>query len=241
MTTGTNMNPNNPIINTDKLINLNEKFVVTKKYNGKTYYFGSIEPDTYYTRPGKYATGSRYKNAKYAILFKSQEEAQKKADELNTNRQKIKFKIEPASYHFVSNFSIYFERWNNKLSVSNRPISIQDYAGKEGIKANTRLDDESVKNCLADINIKRDECKKYIQGFDASLQNKLNDIKRRFEQEAANLTMSMNKDLETQKTSLSNFDEAEKFVNEQLKGGTLIEPLRTPNDDKFDILYGKAK
>lgn len=214
--------------------NLSNLFVVVKKYTNVTYYYGCVDP----SRPSKYAHSSRYKNAKYAILFSNKEEAQKKCDELNAQRKRIKFKVDEAAKHFVSNFSLVFNPYAEKnVKLINTPVSLQDY--KEGNKkVNTSITKEMVDEVARNLNKVNQESKYFVYNIGQITLQKMRELEADYNKRVAELNTRLAYDLQVNENKLNVVNNVTKF----LADGTiekLVTQNKTTNDYKFEILYGK--
>jgi hypothetical protein len=192
----------------NKSRNLNECFVICKKYNGKLYFKGQ------YTRD--------YKEANSARIFSSKEEVEKELIRINTNRKKIKYFIEPANRHFMNNWVADFGHWNRDISFANRPISLA-----EAVKDNFRLKNISmIKTFMEDkivttFNNKKMELEKEI----ANLEQKLIDVKARHEQSVSSI-----------KATLATLDGDIKYLQEFDFEG-MYKKFETPLETTYRILY----
>lgn len=200
-------------IDLSQVKNLSNLFVVIKKYTNVTYYYGCIDP----SRPARCARSSRYKNAKYAILFSNKEEAQKKCDELNAQRKRIKFRVDEAAKHFVSNFSLVFNKYaEKKVKLINTPVSLQDL--KKGTKnVNTSITKEMV-----------DE-----------VARNLRELKADYNKQVAELNTRLANNLQVHENKINVVNNVIKFLTD----GTiekLVAQNKTTNDDKYEILYGSS-
>lgn len=102
----------------NKIENLNDRYVVCNKYNGKLRFIHKnwVTP-TY--------------DVQYARLH-TEQEAVTAAMELNKNRKKCKFKIEKASKFFINLFDAHFDTggWNSdntcEIIISNKAVSLDE-------------------------------------------------------------------------------------------------------------------
>lgn len=215
--------------------NLSNLYVVVKKYTNVTYYYGCVDP----SRPGKYAHSSRWKNANRAILFANKDEAQRKCDELNAQRKRIKFKVDDASKHFVSNFSLQFNSYSEKnVKLINNPVSLQDYKeGKE--KVNTNITKEMVNEVSHYLNKMSAESKNFVDNIGQITLQKMRELEADYNKRVAELNTRLAYDLQVHENKLNVVKNVTKF----LVDGTiekLVSSNKTINDNKFEILYGNG-
>lgn len=213
--------------------NLSNYYVVVKKYTNVTYYYGCIDPN----RPTRYAHSSRYKNAKYAIQFASMEEAQKKCEELNAQRKRIKFKVEQASKHFVSNFDLTYNSYAEKpVRLTNNPVSLQDY--KNGNKqVNTRITDEMVTGINLKLQKLNAESSYFVVNAGVIFQEKMKELESYYNKRVQELKVRFERELYDKQKELDMANTVTKYLSD----GTIEELVtnnKTVNDDKFEILYG---
>lgn len=101
----------------NKIDNLNEKYVVCHKYNGKMRFVHKthVKP-TYYSHR--------------AALF-SLVEAEKKVIAMNKDRKKCKFKIQSAGKYFLNDFQLAIDRnhWSdsgtNEIMLTSKPVALE--------------------------------------------------------------------------------------------------------------------
>jgi hypothetical protein len=215
--------------------NLSNFFVVVKKYTNVTYYYGCMDP----SRPSRYAHSSRYKNARYAIQFASLEEAQKKCDELNAQRKRIKFKVEQASKHFVSNFNLVYNNYSDKpVKLTNTPVSLQDY--KEGKRqVNTRITPEMVADVSSNLKKLNNESEYFVKNIGAITQQKMRELELDYNRRVQELNARISQELNEKQKKL----DIASNITRYLADGTveeLVTSNKSANDDKFEILYGKG-
>jgi hypothetical protein len=215
--------------------NLSNYFVVVKKYTNVTYYYGCMDS----SRPNKFAHSSRWKNAKYAILFATIDEAQKKCDELNAQRKRIKFKVEQASKHFVSNFNLVYNSYSEKpVRVTNSPVSLQDY--KDGNKqVNTRITPEMVAGINLNLQKLNTESSYFVNNIGSITQQKMRELEQDYNRRLQELNARLAQELNDKQKKL----DLASTVTKYLSDGTieqLVTSNKTVNDDKFEILYGKG-
>lgn len=215
-----------------KLVDLKQEYVVVKKFNGETCYYGTHDP----SRPNRWAHNHNYRNARHAIRFSSKEIAQVECDKLNVNRKKVKFKVDLASRHFVSNFVLSYNKYNNVLEVINRPISIQDFKDNK-----TKLTD--IDALLPDIiNTVDNNNKEYnylIKNQNSILKAKLDELSAKQAKEMSEFYAQFNKSLTEADEKIKAVQEIKQFINKD-NLGTFIESLKTESDNKFQILFGKG-
>lgn len=98
-------------IQTD-LKNLNDAWLVVKKYNGKLYFKTNWSYDS--------------KNPNSAQIFWKKEDAEKRMLQANTDRKKCRYYLEPASMHFVNDFEAGLHYWGNNPFIKNKPLALKD-------------------------------------------------------------------------------------------------------------------
>ena len=107
---------------TKDLRNINDAWVVVKKYNGNTYFW----------RGPNYQRS--VEESKEAKIFYSKSEAKDAEIKLNINRKKCLYFIEPATKHFVNGWVIgaswYNTDINESFKIENPPIPIQEITSK---------------------------------------------------------------------------------------------------------------
>lgn len=215
-----------------KLVDLKQQYVVVKKFNGETCYYGTHDP----MRPNRWTHNHNYRNARHAIRFSSKEIAQIECDKLNVNRKKVKFKVDLASRHFVSNFVLFYNKYNYVLEVTNRPISIQDFKDKK-----TKLTD--IDAFLPDIiNTVDNHNKEYsylINNQNSILKAKLDELQARQTKEMSEFYTQFNKSLTEADEKIKAIQEIKQFINKD-NLGPFFESLKTESDNKFQILFGKG-
>ena len=213
-------------IRTEQLINLDNKYVLIKRFKNQTFYYGRHKDQRRSTRPT-----SRWTNAKHAILFNSLEDATKRCQELNALRQKLKYKVDKASAHFVSNFIVTTDYWIENLYVENRYLSIQDVTDQK-IKNKPCLyvQPDRIKICEDKFLQKRRQIHEYLRNIDSTLQDQIENLKQVHAQEYAR-----------KQAELAKLDSMQNYIDEEIKTDKLISKYRTESDTKFQILYGDAK
>lgn len=215
--------------------NLSNYYVVVKKYTNVTYYYGCMDP----SKPTRFAHSSRYRNAKYAIQFASIDEAQKKCEELNAQRKRIKFKVEQASKHFVSNFNIVYNSYAEKpVRLTNTPVSLQDY--KDGNKqVNTRITPEMVASVNLNLQKLNTESSHFVNNIGNITQAKMRELELDYNRRVQELNARLAQELNDKQKKLDLASTVTKYLSDGTIEG-LVTSNKTVNDDKFEILYGKG-
>jgi len=218
------------------LISLEKYWVITKKYNGSTYYHGSIDP----SRPAKWAHSSRWKNARNAFMYDDKATADRVCAEINANKKKLKMKVDKASNHYVSNFELQFDAWQNKLKVMNRIVSVQDLKANK-TTAKTQFSNENINNVIANVKDYKNRHENDLKSLPINYSNR----KRQLEADYVARIQQMDKELQDSLVNtshkLTQLDEAIVFIEQEIKTNILAESLKTGNDDKFKLLYGKTE
>jgi hypothetical protein len=224
-------------INKEKLVDLKTQFVVVKKYNGQTCYYGTHDP----SRPDRWAHRHDYRNAKYAIRYTSAEIAQAKCDALNKDRQKLKFKVDKASKHFVSNFSVRYNKDNNCLELYNFPISLQDFKEGKAPKHQQGINnfDEYLPKMLSEIDENNKKFDTYIKNFDNINLTEILKLQDKQEKEMSQLKLQLQESFTDAKTKIDAVKQIKQFIETEVRG-TFFESLKTESDNKFQILFGKG-
>lgn len=213
-------------IKTEQLINLDNKYLLVKRFKNQTFYYGRHKDQRKSTSPT-----SRWTNAKHAILFNSLEDATKRCEELNAQRQKLKYKVNKASAHFVSNFIVTPDYWIENLHVENRYLSIQDATDQKlKTKPSLYVQPDMIKICEDKFLQKRRQIEDYLRSSDSTLQAQIENLKQVHAQEYAK-----------RQAELAKLASMQNYIDEEIKTGKLIDKYRTESDTKFQILYGDAK
>lgn len=222
-------------IDTTGLVKLEDYYVIVKKYNGSYYYYGSVDATT-----RRWASSDKWKNARNAYLYTDKAEAQRVCDLENSTKKKLKLKVDTAANHFVSNFELYYEGWQDKIKVRNNMISIQDLKKKDR-NINTSFNSENVKHVLEQIKDRKNRANNDLISNPQGLVTRLRDLQARYEQETRDITARYQADLEKHKATIASCDSATEYITANVISGTLVEEIKSKNDDKFKILYGKIE
>jgi hypothetical protein len=91
--------------------NLNQGYVIVKKYDGKTYFHGKYARD--------------FKVPTYAYLFFDKAKADERANQLNSTRKKCRYTVESATKFFVNDWRVEIDWYNNKATIKNPAIAIE--------------------------------------------------------------------------------------------------------------------
>lgn len=226
----------NSFIDTSKMVKLDTLWVIIKRYDSFNYYYGSIDP----TRPNKYAASSKWKNAKNAFLYSNREDAEEVCKQINSNRKKLKMRVDNAANHFISNFELGFQTWGDKLIVTNRFVSIQDFKEKK-LNVNFNFSQDNIKLVLENLKDIQKRTQQELIETPNRLNQQIKQMQVDLEQRIAYATQNANNRINTAEQSLKNIDEGFKFIDEQIKTNILSEANKTNNDDKFKLLYGKLE
>src|SRR5271170_5402306 len=89
----------NPLI-INKTTDLNNSYILIKKYNTKTLF----HTESYY------GTHGHSRVARDAKIFINKELAEEKCSDLNSNRKKLKYRLESAGKYFINNVLLNFSR-----------------------------------------------------------------------------------------------------------------------------------
>lgn len=227
----------NSFIDTSKMVKLDTLWVIIKRYDSFNYYYGSIDP----TRPNKYAASSKWKNAKKAFIYSNKEDAEEVCKQINSNRKKLKMRVDNAANHFISNFELGFQTWGgDKLIVTNRFISIQDFKEKK-LNVNFNFSQDNIRLVLESLKDTQKRKQQELTETPNRLTQQIKQMQTELEQRIAYVTQDANNRINAAEQSLKNIDECLKFIDEQIKSNILSEANKTSNDDKFKLLYGKLE
>lgn len=215
-------------IETNKLINLDELFVVVKRYAGNVYYLREKHYVSGYLCDSKYAGN--------AVVFSEQSKAQEICDKINATRKKIKLQVESASMHFASNIELSSTPWFNKTPVlTNRVIAVQDFS-KAKPNTNIKFTEQLHKaKVIQEANIKR--IKEDLERNEEHLKRQLQEAEEWYKDQIQNAKdyhasqiKQFNENLEKAKGVLK---ELEQVNFEEIK-----KSVETDQDKKFQVLFG---
>lgn len=157
--------------------------------------------------------------------FFDKEQAISKLIELNKNRKAYKFKMELAEKHLVNNWRISFSNWNDKLVISNNPMSFNDlatYRKNANLSLNKLKQDviDSIsrqkENVIRDLKIRELQYDQDIKNYINEKQTALNNMRLRIETLKSATDYIHNTDLDTE----------------------YVEKYTTETDKKAYILFG---
>lgn len=114
---------------------LNNSFVLVKRYAGKNYF---------YRNKLKKATS----RSVHATLYTNKEEAEKEA--LEANKDKLKYKVMPASKYFKSIWEVYSGYWRDSIYIRNIPTDINSKTIEKHDEETCKRLQEKIKNNLLD-------------------------------------------------------------------------------------------
>lgn len=206
----------------NKMARLDTLFVIVKKYNGKTYYYGNHGVPR--GREVRYISDSRYINARYAHVYDSEEKAKQLCDSLNSTRKKLKYRVEKASKHFISNFSLSLNYSTAQVDLVSTRMSIQDY--------------KTHRQALTDNKKQLEDILKTVQGKILEGKHRQAQIPQQMRQQIAQIEQQYMSEIDKNAAHLSQLDTLQSSLqNFDLNS---LEEYRTVEDNTFKVLYGQG-
>jgi hypothetical protein len=199
----------------NRIESLDNYWVITKKYNGTTYFYGSHYVKGLNIQSVRHSSGnSKYTNAKYAFTYPNKEMAENKKNDLNLTRKKLKYKVEQASKYLVTSIEAKFD-YSNNLILTNNPISLHTL--KEGKHQVKNL--ETLINSMKEI-----------------LQTKLDTIESQHKRDIEYYEKQLKEQKRRQIHELNNFSELKNYITNLTVQD--LEKYLTNNDKVTLTLYG---
>lgn len=195
--------------------NLNEAYVIVKRYNGGVY-FKRVD----------YVTDVKG-FPKANCVYYTKESAEAKVTELNTNRSKCKYSVESAGKYFINMYSVNY--YGSPLTIKNEPVSIKDFEANRYNKSNLY---KTLNEVIDYAKSRTDESlKRQQQSADRTLKELPDQIKR-LEQQAKERFEMYTKSANEEKQVI---DKLESYKAQDFK------EYETQGDKIARVLYAKSE
>jgi hypothetical protein len=198
--------------------------------------FKRIKKQNWYHRGPNYQVCST--RAHQAAKFLKKEEAEAHATKLNAGRKSYRFKVEPASKHFVNNWSLSYQNWTKEVIITSAPIGIDRLAKLDSWEKYRPTLNSQKQSVLDTLQANIDSYNKDVQDEQNNLKDNLEraerDYKRSIEQyhnshiERVKRLNEQNAKIVGMKTALETTDLDTEYV----------EKFGTDMDTKAKILFG---